>query len=109
MRQERHSIAHKPCYSEAPRHRCHAQKWPCKHTGTSAHRAIGLATCQCKYSLGTGLRLVMLLRVSHSSGTLSALLTRNMQRGRCEQAHRVKCWGHHANVAQWRRANSGAA
>ncbi|KAG8340434.1 hypothetical protein TRVL_08734 [Trypanosoma vivax] len=51
----------------------------------------------------------MLLRVSHSSGTLSALLTRNLRHGRCEQAHRVKCWGHHANVAQRRHANSGAA
>ncbi|KAG8338920.1 hypothetical protein TRVL_10253 [Trypanosoma vivax] len=51
----------------------------------------------------------MLPRVSHSSGTLHPLPARNLRHGRCEQAHQVKCWGHHANVTQWGHANSGTA
>ncbi|KAG8341944.1 hypothetical protein TRVL_07233 [Trypanosoma vivax] len=51
----------------------------------------------------------MLPRVSRSSGTLHPLPTRNLQHGQCEQAHQVKCWGHHVNVTQWRHANSGIA
>ncbi|KAG8343298.1 hypothetical protein TRVL_05871 [Trypanosoma vivax] len=80
-----------------------------RHASTSAQRAIGLATCQCKYSLGTKLRLVTFRRVSRLSGTLHALPARNLRHGQYEQAHQVNCWGHHANVTQWSHGNSGAA